>query len=98
MSPAEIAARADRLAATVAGEPAYGHTRDVVVVHNGRVVRARHFGDASADELVDTYSDDQELRRNARRNRARSRDAHVTRRAGVAIPPGRAASVHAAPP
>src|SRR5215211_6534678 len=56
MSPAEIAARADRLAATVAGEPAYGHTRDVVVVHNGREVPARHFGDASADELVDTYS------------------------------------------
>jgi CubicO group peptidase (beta-lactamase class C family) len=56
MSPAEVAARAESLAATVQREPAYGHTRDVVVVHNGREMLARHFGDGSADQLVDTYS------------------------------------------
>ena len=56
MSPADVAARAERLAAAVEREPAYGQTRDLVVVHEGREVLARHFGDGSGDELVDTYS------------------------------------------
>jgi CubicO group peptidase (beta-lactamase class C family) len=37
-------------------EHPYSHTTNVVVVRDGEVVRAEHYGEGSLDELCDTYS------------------------------------------
>jgi CubicO group peptidase (beta-lactamase class C family) len=49
----------DRLAAleaTVAGDPRYAHTTNVVVLHHGAVVLDRGYAGGSPDDLVDLYS------------------------------------------
>ena len=56
VSDAEFRERAERLATLLERDPAYAHTRDLVVARRGETVLSRHFGHGSALDLVDTYS------------------------------------------
>ena len=46
----------DALAGTIAHDPRYAQTTNLVVLRDGELVLERHYGDDSADDLVDLYS------------------------------------------
>ena len=46
----------ETLADAVARDPRYAQTTNLVVLRDGELVLERHYGDDSAEELVDVYS------------------------------------------